>query len=125
MVEMTEVVFWGIHFRSVYHMRWFQGSCAYFLFTILILIVSIILLRRYLNALILPITFWFLGILGHCGMGLSAIFATEFGKINGDVMSVDCIWFNFLCGAIYIVMIIISLIVARLVRKRNPLYEPL
>ncbi|MDA2935975.1 hypothetical protein MYX06_02050 [Patescibacteria group bacterium AH-259-L05] len=108
---MDSVVFWGIEFRSVTHMEWFQTSIEFFVTTILLFMLMGILVKigqAEPELLFIPVVFWVVLIFFHGLASFAAYIITKGGAINGPAWSVDCIWFNALVAGVYIVFCLIT-----------------
>lgn len=99
---MKPVRYLGINFRSVRHKDWFKSSL-------------LILTASLLSYFLLSVTFKthareifsFLTIIYLCVV-LVVLDKTNFGKINNEVVSRDCIWFNSFLATIYYAFYVLS-----------------
>jgi uncharacterized membrane protein YvlD (DUF360 family) len=120
---MESLEFWGVSFRSVMHMQWFQASVCVSMVCMLLLLLPLILKEDY-NPIynIIPVGFFSSM---HFTVFLSAVVLTKGGAVNGNIFSVDCIWFNALMAFIYAIVCLIIWQVTRKsklhpIKKANP-----
>ena len=91
---MEKIEFYGIVFRSVSHMAWFEVSTSLFCMSMAWCVTKAALTAKKITYTYL----WIVLATIHAGVSIDAFFATKGGSINGDMYSIDCIWFNaFLC----------------------------
>jgi hypothetical protein len=91
-------------FRSQEHLKWFIMSMFVFFGSLYVLSIAhddvpVFFLFRFCT-------------ITYAVVSLFAFVVTEGGKINGDVFSVDCIWFNALMSSVYLAILLAYALVA-------------
>jgi hypothetical protein len=97
------IIFFGIHFRSASHLLWFEISMVLFGISILESFFCLLSKKDELAEKVYGMQKSIARF--HGATALIAVFVTKFGTVNGDAYSVDCIWFNSLMVAIYLMFV--------------------
>jgi hypothetical protein len=102
MSETTE--FLGVIFRSQGHLNYFKLSGGFFVINIIMFFCHKVLTLNKVGfeKLLLPLFRYFYLI--HFAASVVALFVSKLGTDNGPKFSIDCVWYNFVLGAIYYVL---------------------
>lgn len=102
---MDHIEFWGITFRSLGHLGWFQLTMVVLVTSVLYYGWCVTSARRLFMTY--PLWWW----LGFFQSGASVVTALIIAgryqqqqPLNGATYSVDCIWFNALIGSLYLLL---------------------
>lgn len=95
--EADKVTVLGYTFRSGGHLVWFFTS---------MLMLTYVAYARLRYPAVTQMQSWF--ILFHAMSSLQAVISTRFGRYNGRMYSVDCIWFNALMAVVLGVIVYVG-----------------